>query len=121
VLVWPDRQRPRSIYVQRLHDGDAFRIGGLPPGQHTLGAHGNRTKVTVGGGDTFEQDVRFSCEEGGDGLPQPTASAPSLPAPTSTATELPTGETSTGTSAGTPDPNGPGSSPSSSATGSPAP
>ena len=99
--VWLSGVRAVHVKVQDLRDGDHYRVSGLPPGQHVLGANGRLHPVTVGGGDTFTQDVTFFC----DG-PQPTTE----PAPT--------GTPSTSDPASTPDPSGSSSSPTGTATGS---
>ena len=97
--VWLSGSRSVHLKVQDLRDGDHFRVSGLPPGQHVLGANGRLHPVTVGGGDTFTQDVTFFCDDAG---------------PTSEAS--PTGTPTTSTPTGSPDPTESTSSPSGSAT-----
>ena len=97
--VWLSGSRAVHVKVQDLRDGDHYRVSGLPPGQHVLGANGHLQPVTVGGGDTFTQDVTFFC----DG-----------PGPTSEAS--PTETTTTSSPTGTPDPTESTSSPSGTAT-----
>lgn len=122
--VWLYNDRSLTVRLQDLHDGDSFRAGGLPPGQHTLGANGNRTKVTVGGGATLPYDVTFSCQPGSPPEPVETSTPPSIPTPSETLTPLPTGPTGPTTepepSASTPSSPGPtGTSGSSTATPTP--
>ena len=97
--VWLNGARAVHVKVQDLRDGDHYRVSGLPPGQHVLGANGHLHPVTVGGGDTFVQDVTFLCEDAG-----PT----SEPSPTGTPTSA--------TPTSTPDPTESTSSPSGTAT-----
>ncbi|HET9944670.1 MAG TPA: hypothetical protein VFR56_03390, partial [Actinomycetes bacterium] len=103
--VWLSGSRAVHLKVQDLRDGDHFRVSGLPPGQHVLGANGRLHPVTVGGGDTFTQDVTFFCDDG-----QPTSgSSPtgSTSAPTSTPdpTESTAGPTGTATATDTAEPS----------------
>ncbi len=79
--LWLHNDPATYVKVQDLADGDTFRISGLPAGQHTLDAKGNRVRVLVGGGDTAHQDVTFTCF----GEPVPTET----PTPTSTDTASP--------------------------------
>jgi hypothetical protein len=101
--VWLNGVRAVHVKVQDLRDGDHFRVSGLPPGRHVLGANGRLHPVTVGGGRTFTQDVSFFCDD-----PHPT----SKPSPTDstsdpTSTPDPTESTTspTGTATGTADPS----------------
>jgi hypothetical protein len=90
--LWLHNDRDLTVRIPDLVDGASFRIAGLPPGQHTLGANGSRTKVTVGGGETQTLSVPFACEPGTPlPSPEPTASTtPSgLPTPSETATPEP--------------------------------
>ena len=98
--VWLNGSRAVHVKVQDLRDGDHYRVSGLPAGQHVLGANGRLHPVTVGGGDTFIQDVTFFC----DGA-EPTSEASS-----------PTETTTTSTPTSTPDPTESTSSPTGTAT-----
>lgn len=98
--LWLHNDRSLTVRLSKLRSGDTFSVGGLPPGQHTVGANGNRTLVTVGGGTTFTHDVTFSCEPGSPPetpTPTPTATTP-VPTPSETPTSLPTGSTPPGPS-----------------------
>ena len=97
--VWLSGSRAVHVKIQDLRDGDHYRVSGLPPGQHVLGANGHLHPVTVGGGDTFPQDVTFFC----DGA-------------TPTAEPSPTGTTTSADPTSTPDPTESTSSPSGTAT-----
>lgn len=90
--VWLHNDRSLTVRLSDMQSGGTFSVRGLPPGQHTVGANGNRTVATVGGGATFTQDVTFSCEPG---------SPPETPEPTPTDTTTPPVPTPTPTS-GTP-------------------
>lgn len=95
--VWLHNDRSLTVRLPDLASGDAFSLAGLPPGQHTVGANGNRTSVTVGGGSTVTDDVRFSCEPGSPPeTPAPPTTMPTpLPTPSETPTPTPTSSTST--------------------------
>jgi hypothetical protein len=108
--LWLHDDRGLSVRLPDLVHGAAYRIAGLPPGQHTLGAHGNRTQVTVGGGHTEIADVTFRCT-GGAEPPLPTDPEPSTspspsptPSPTITAGPVPT-DTAAPTSTARPAPS----------------
>ena len=75
-----------TVRVGGLGDGDAFDIGGLPPGEHTLAAGSTRAGVTVAGSTTAVQDVTFTCAE-----PLPRETPSPTPEPTETATPAPSG------------------------------
>jgi len=94
--VWLNGSRAVHVKIQDLRDGDHFRVSGLPPGRHTLGANGRLHPVTVGGGDTFTQDVTFFCDDGPTSEPSPTDSS-SAPTSTPEPTESTTGPTGTAT------------------------
>jgi hypothetical protein len=101
--VWLHNDRSVHVTVQDLTDGDTFRVSGLPPGQHTLGANHNTTKVSVGGGETVSKDVEFRCD-GDASAPTVTPTTPTT-TPTDTGSPLPTGlptETETGTASADP-------------------
>lgn len=91
--LWLHNEAAVSVRVADLLDGDGYRIGGLPPGQHTLAATGNRGTVTVGGGETVTRDVTFGCDDGPTPSPSPTtspsSSPSSQPSPTDTASPPP--------------------------------
>jgi hypothetical protein len=91
--LWLHNDRASTVRVTDLRNGDSYRIGGLPPGQHTLGAHGNRTTVTVGGGETVTRDVTFACDQSPLPSPSPssTPSPPGPPPPSATSSATPTG------------------------------
>ena len=91
-------ERDLTVRVRGVRDGEAFRVAGLPPGRHTVGANGARTKVTVGGGATVMQDVTFACDRAepsqspGPATPTPPDPLPSPdpePLPSVTPTEEP--------------------------------
>lgn len=73
-----------TVRLDGLADGDAFGIGGLPPGEHTLAAGTTRVGVAVAGSATTAQDIAFSCGE-----PLPTGTPTPTPDPTQTATPTP--------------------------------
>jgi len=101
--VWLNGVRAVHLKVQDLRDGDHFRVSGLPPGRHVLGANGRLHPVTVGGGDTFTQDVTFFCDD-----PEPTSEpSPTDSTSTPTSTSDPTQSTArpTGTATGTAEPS----------------
>lgn len=83
--VWLHNDRTLTIRLEGLASGDSFTVRGLPPGQHTLGANGNRTTVTVGGGAVTTQDVTFACVPGAP-TPEPSATDVPMPTPSETAT-----------------------------------
>lgn len=94
--LWLHNEPTVSVRVADLLDGDSYRIGGLPPGQHTLAASGNRRTVTVGGGETVTADVTFGCDDGSTPSPTPTGSPvpppsapPATPAPSGTPSPSP--------------------------------
>jgi hypothetical protein len=96
--VWLSGSRAVHVKVQDLRDGDHFRVSGLPPGRHVLGANGRLHPVTVGGGDTFTQDVTFFCDgTGPTSEPSPTETTTSSP----TSTPDPTESTATPTDTAT--------------------
>lgn len=92
--IWLHNDRTLTVRLPSLTSGSTYSIGGLPPGQHTIGANGNRTTVTVGGGASFTKDVTFGC---GPGSPPespgpsetPSPSQTPLPTPSDTATPVP--------------------------------
>ena len=80
--VWLNGNRALTVRLGGLESGDTYSVSGLPPGQHTLGANGHRTTVTVGGGGSFTENVTFDCDPGsGPESPDPSES-PSTPLPT---------------------------------------
>jgi hypothetical protein len=99
--LWLHNDRGLTVRVQGLSAGGTFRIAGLPPGQHTVGANGNRTTVTVGGGETLTRDVTFRCEVGTPETPSPTPSATPIPTPSEPTTPVPAPSSPTGTSSPT--------------------
>lgn len=98
ILVRLYNGRAVTVRVTGLRDGEAFRIGGLPPGQHTVEAGGTSVTVTVGGGTTSDRDVAVSCDAG----PDPTDSPTPAPTPTDTSTPAPTPTDPMPTASGTP-------------------
>lgn len=95
--LWLYDDRSLTVRLPDLTAGSAYSVGGLPPGQHTLGANGNRSTVMVGGGATSTKDVRFGCGPGSPPEtpdPSPTDSATPLPTPSGTPTSVPTGSQS---------------------------
>lgn len=94
--LWLYNDRSVTVRLPDLSSGGSFSVGGLPPGQHTLAADGNHTSVTVGGGETTTQDLRFGCEPGSPPVPtpSPSTSPTPLPTPSDTSAPLPTGITS---------------------------
>jgi hypothetical protein len=104
--VWLHNDRSLTVRLADLGEGDTFVVGGLPPGQHTVGANGRRSTVTVGGGARTTLDVTFACPAAPPVSPSP---SPSLPLPTPSETPRPD------PSGSTPDPSG-STTPSSTAT-----
>jgi hypothetical protein len=100
--VWLNGSRAVHVKIQDLRDGDHFRVSGLPPGRHTLGANGRLHPVTVGGGETTVQDVTFFCDDGPTPEPSPTESTT---APTSTPEPTESTVSPTGTATGTAEPS----------------
>lgn len=91
--LWLHNDRGLTVRVPDVVNGATYRIAGLPPGQHTVGAKGNRTLVTVGGGATATLDVTFACAAGTPvptTEPTPTETPAPAPVPTDTATSEPT-------------------------------
>ena len=107
--VWLSGARAVHVKVQDLRDGDHYRVSGLPPGQHVLGANGRLHPVTVGGGDTFVQDVTFSCDGEPTSEPSPTETA-TTSAPTITPDPTESTSSPTGTATGTAEPSSSSSS-----------
>lgn len=120
--LWLHQDRSLTVRTSALTSGDSYSVAGLPPGQHTLGANGNRTTVTVGGGVTVTEDVRFACGPGsppGTPEPTPTHSPTPLPTPSDTLTPVPTASPSPSEPDPEPSPAvSPSSSPTSTPTGS---
>jgi hypothetical protein len=102
VWVWLHNDRQLTVRATGLLDGSSFRVAGLPPGQHTLGAGGTRTTVTVGGGDTLTRDVTFGCADE-PSVPSTTPSTTPSPAPTPSETDSPEPSSS---GSGSPSPTG---------------
>jgi hypothetical protein len=91
LLVWLHGDRRSHVRIQDLTDGAVYRVGGLPPGQHTLVTNDVHTLVTVGGGAVSEADVVLVCD-GPSTTPEPTDT--SKPSPSPTASKTPTGAAS---------------------------
>ncbi|MGH8893916.1 MAG: hypothetical protein ACRDWY_11520 [Actinomycetes bacterium] len=87
--LWMNNERSLSVRLKGLEDGDSYRIGGLPPGQHTIGANGRHSTVTVGGGETVPRDVAFSCDDGTPPEPLPSETPTTVPTPTTGVTPSP--------------------------------
>lgn len=91
--VWLHNDRTLTVRLPDRSSGSSYSLGGLPAGQHTLGANGNRTTVTVGGTTTWTKDVTFGCGPGSPPqTPEPSTSTSQTtpPAPSDTATPVPT-------------------------------
>ena len=114
--VWLHNDRTLTVRLPELSSGSSYAVGGLPPGQHTLGANGNRTTVTVGGATTWTQDVTFDCAPASPpdtSGPTPSPSTTKTPTPSDTPTPVPT------TTPSEPEPTGfPTSTPTPTPTGS---
>jgi hypothetical protein len=97
--LWLHNDRRLTVRVTGLLDGSSFRVAGLPPGEHTVGAGGIRTKVTVGGGTTLAHDVTFGC----DVVPVPSQTPSTAPSPSPAPTPSESGsEPSPGSTSGSP-------------------
>jgi hypothetical protein len=82
-----------SVKLTEVNDGQAFRVAGLPPGEHVLSTADVDRIVDVGFGATRKLDLSWPCD-----APDPT---PTTPDPTPTTTPTPT-STPTATSEPTP-------------------
>lgn len=102
--VWLNGSRALTVRLGDLGTGDTYFLSGLPPGQHIVGANGERTTVTVGGGGAFDHDVSFGCD--GDGPSETPEPTPTVSTPMPTPSEPPTSQPSTSSS---PAPSGSGS------------
>ena len=107
--LWINGDRPTAVRLSDLNEGDTFRVSGLPPGTHVLGARGRHTAVTVDRASTVTQNVTFPCPE----LPTPTDSPTTTPIPTPDETITPVPDPSAST--GSPVPTGSSPPPSGSA------
>ena len=102
--LWLDGNRSTAIRLAHLHEGDAFRLTGVPQGKHLLRIHGKEYDVAVpAGAATVTRNVTVACPD----LPTPTE-IPSLtpsPAPTPSETQSPS-PTTTATPTESPSPTG---------------
>lgn len=68
-----------GIRVERLGDGDTYRVGGLPAGRHSVAAAGAPGAVVAVDGQTVVHDVAVSCAAVPTATPTPTATPSSGP------------------------------------------
>lgn len=85
---------PRTtVRLTDVNDGQSFRIGGLPPGEHVLTTADLDRTVDVDVGTTSELDLSWPCD-----TPTPTPTPTTTPTPTQTSTPTATSEPTPSTS-----------------------